>query len=300
MDSGREWAAAMRAGDFERAWRISDMLIPENVRSTAGLKHTGPRHLQRIWRGEPLAGASVLVRCYHGLGDTLQFVRFVKPLRRIAREVVVWCQPELVGFLSQCPDIDHILPLHDGTPEVAFDVDIEIMELPHALRVSAADLEQVPYLLAPAEPFGDAGPALRVGLVWQAGSWDDRRSISEQELRPLLDVAGVQYHALHPDAKISHGAMVSSAVASIEQLASRMRSLDLIVSVDTMAAHLAGAVGCPTWIVLHRDADWRWGSGDHTVWYPTVRLFRQAVAGQWSAPLEAMAESLRAMVRQRT
>jgi hypothetical protein len=90
------WTEAMRAGDFERAWAIND-------RDLAMLayppKHTGPRHLQRIWRGEELRGKDVLVRCYHGLGDTIQFLRFMRPLRDVARRVTVWCQGELLPLV---------------------------------------------------------------------------------------------------------------------------------------------------------------------------------------------------------
>src|SRR3954453_816887 len=122
----------MRAGEFERAWAIND-------RDLAMLayppKHTGPRHLQRIWRGEELAGKHVLVRCYHGLGDTIQFLRFMPALRRVARTVTLFCQPSLLSIVARAEGVDRVLPLHDGSPETCFDVDIEIMEIPHALRV---------------------------------------------------------------------------------------------------------------------------------------------------------------------
>src|SRR5436309_11099702 len=123
-----EWAAAMRANDFARAWAINDRDLARRIAENA-LKHEGPRHLQHIWRGEPLEGARVLVRCYHGLGDTLQFIRFAKPLRRVACEVILWVQPELLRLLDDAPGVDRVLPLHDGTPDVDHDVDIEIMEL---------------------------------------------------------------------------------------------------------------------------------------------------------------------------
>src|SRR4051812_14557401 len=100
MHAGEEvadsaWTAAMRAGDFERAWTINALDLAGRVAANLP-KHEGPRHLQHIWRGEPLEGARVLVRCYHGLGDTIQFIRFAAPLRCVAREVVVWAQPELL------------------------------------------------------------------------------------------------------------------------------------------------------------------------------------------------------------
>src|SRR3954471_9653296 len=116
MQLNDQWITAMRALDLDRAWSISDCALRQRLASQYQ-KHSGPRHLQHIWQGEPLAGKRVLVRCYHGLGDTIQFARYVKPLRRIARSVTVWCQPELQVLLRQLPDMC-VLPLHDGTPDV--------------------------------------------------------------------------------------------------------------------------------------------------------------------------------------
>src|SRR5436305_9177104 len=140
-----DWAAAMRAHDFARAWAINEDDLARRIAENAP-KHQGPRHLQHIWRGEPLAGARVLVRCYHGLGDTLQFIRFAAPLRKIAREVTVWVQPELLPLVERVEGVDRALPLHDGAPHVDYDVDIEIMELAFALRATRNMIARVPYL----------------------------------------------------------------------------------------------------------------------------------------------------------
>ena len=146
------WSAAMRAGDFERAWEISDRVLRRRVASGETCWHW-PRHLQFIWSGVPLTGQRVLVRCYHGLGDTIQFIRFAAALREIAREVLVWAQPALLPLVATADGVDRVLPLHDGTPDTEYDVDIEIMELPHALRTTLASLPQrVPYLQPPVIP----------------------------------------------------------------------------------------------------------------------------------------------------
>src|SRR5215218_6426376 len=137
-----KWLARMRAGRFAAAWRVSD----EAQRVRAEIDCSGwPRHEQFIWRGEPLAGRRVLVRCYHGLGDTIQFVRFIRPLRALARHVVVWAQPALLELVASAAGVDEVLALHDGIPDADYDVDVEIMELPHALRVTAIP-SGVPYL----------------------------------------------------------------------------------------------------------------------------------------------------------
>jgi hypothetical protein len=95
-----DWISAMRAGEFERAWAITDRDLATCRQGSTG-KHKGPRHLQRIWRGEELRNRRVLVRCYHGLGDTIQFARFLPPLAELAGGLSVWCQPELLPLIER-------------------------------------------------------------------------------------------------------------------------------------------------------------------------------------------------------
>jgi len=157
------WTQAMRVGDFARAWVIAD-------RDLAALappaKHTGPRHLQRIWRGEELVNRRVLVRCYHGLGDTIQFLRFMPALRMIARSVTVWCQPELLPLVKRMEGVGLAIPLDDGAPCTEFDADIEIMEIPHAIRVGRETVEMhAPYLTLPASTVSSQPLEQRGGLT---------------------------------------------------------------------------------------------------------------------------------------
>src|SRR3712207_6559067 len=134
----------MRRGEFEAAWALSDAVL----RARAGVPcwHL-PRHLQYIWDGTPLAGKRVLVRCYHGLGDTIQFIRYVPLVSAIAAEVIVWAQPALIPILRTVRGIGRLLPLHTGAPAVEYDLDVEVMELPHVFRTTLATLPaEVPYL----------------------------------------------------------------------------------------------------------------------------------------------------------
>jgi hypothetical protein len=281
-----EWIAAMRAGDFAHAWEIGDRDLAAERRGVLA-KHEGPRHLQRIWRGEPLHGRRVLVRCYHGLGDTIQFARFLSPLRAVAAEVILWCQPELLCLMAGVDGVDRVLPLHDGTPEVDFDVDVEIMEIPHAIRAWRRQVEmRGPYLKAARNDALEkaASGGFSIGLVWDVGDWDRRRVIPPQLLEQLSH-PGVQLYSLQRgggrDAAAKIGA-IDISTPHIDLLANRLQMLDLCVCPDTMVAHLSAALGRETWIMLHSDCDWRWpASGDRTFWYPTVRLFRQRVPGGW-------------------
>jgi hypothetical protein len=286
-----DWIAAVRAGDFVRAWEISDR-DGAAVRRAGPAKHEGPRHLQRIWRGEPLEGRRVLVRCYHGLGDTLQFARFLSPLRTIAAEVVVWCQPELLTLIAAADGVDRVLPLHEGTPEADFDVDIEIMEIPHAIRASREQIEiRGPYLRttrgdSAAEPA--MGDACSIGLVWEVGGWDRRRRVPPQLLKQL-DSPGVQLYSLQAGSASAAAQEIGAIdinTPDIAALAARLLRLDLCICPDTMVAHLSAALGRATWIMLHADCDWRWpAAGRRTFWYPTVRLFHQAAPGDWQGVL---------------
>jgi hypothetical protein len=294
----RDWTSALRAGDFESAWAISDRSLREYCASGAE-KHTGERHHQRIWRGESLAGKRVLVRCYHGLGDTLQFIRLAKPLRAIAREVTVWAQHELVSLLRNVEGVDSVLPLHDGTPDVPYEVDIEIMELAHALRATPQLISgRVPYIPCPARPTHRVPSSpLSIGLVWEAGNWDRRRCVPPDLLARLASESGARLFSLQQGPARRAASVIPAqdmAAPEIENLAGLILELDLIITVDTMVAHLAGALGAPIWTMLHADCDWRWPDrGRESVWYPTMKLFHQRTAGDWSTVVTEVIEELK-------
>jgi hypothetical protein len=299
-DQADPWGSCMRRGDFAAAWEISDSVL--RARAGTPCWHL-PRHEQYVWDGTPLAGRRVLVRCYHGLGDTIQFVRFAVPLRAVAAEVVVWAQAPLLPLLASAEGIDRLLPLHDGTPAVAYDADVEIMELPHVLRTTLETLPAtVPYLHVPAAPRADDG-RFHVGLVWAAGDWDATRSLPPALLAPLAHLPGIALHRLQRGpqrAGWEPGVGVDSGSDDPYETARVMRSLDLVISVDSMPAHLAGALGVPVWTLLRARADWRWmHGGERTPWYPTMRLFRQARPGEWAPVVARVTSELERALRSR-
>lgn len=271
----------MRRGDFEAAWEISDAVLVE--RRATGPSWRLPRHEQWIWDGRPLAGQRVLVRCYHGLGDTIQFARFLPALARLTRELTVWVQPMLLPLLQRMAARFRLLPLHDGAPDVDYDVDIEIMEVAHALRTTLDLLpREVPYLRIDAEPFRSS--ATNVGVVARAGEWDTRRSVPPELMATLAKVPGVRTYNLQLGTAVPDAENISTPDLLV--LAARMRRLDLVVTADTMTAHLAGALAVPTWTLLMADADWRWmDRRADSPWYPTMRLFRQPRPGDWESVL---------------
>jgi hypothetical protein len=291
-DAGAAWMRHMRRGDFAAAWAVSD----EVLRAHEGMACTHlPRHQQWVWDGTPVDGKRVLVRCYHGLGDTLQFIRFTAPLHAMAREVIVWAQPELIPLLRTARGIDRLLPLHDGAPDAQFDVEVEVMELAHVFRAAPQTLPAVPYLHADPAPLRRGG-RMDVGLVWQAGGWDERRSIPPHLLAPLAEVPGVAWHLLQRGpgrAERPEWLGTDSGSDDVLQAARVMKALDLVITVDSMPAHLAGALGVPVWTLLHADPDWRWMLGrDDSPWYPSMRLFRQARPGAWEGVVGRVAGAL--------
>jgi hypothetical protein len=185
-----------KQGDFAAAWDVSDRIL---ARHRADPDFSGPRHVQSVWRGEPLDGKRVLIRCYHGLGDTIQFVRYVPDVRAIAQEVILWVQPALMPLLRDVSGIDHMLSLHSGSPDVEYDVDVEIMELPFVFRSTLETIPRnVPYLDVSPEQLQGRPP--RVGIVWRAGDWETKRSIPFSVIRPLFDVPAVTWFSLQQQA----------------------------------------------------------------------------------------------------
>lgn len=290
-DLNSSWLHAMRRGDFVTAWNISDTLLHTSQNET-----DLPRWFQRVWDGSSVIDKRVLLRCYHGLGDTLQFIRYAPLLKAISAEVIVWTQPSLIPLLQSVRGIDRLLPLHDGEPEVEYDVDLELNELPHLFRTTLTSIPaDVPYIFVEPASLPRSGP-LRVGLIWQSGDWDNRRSIPFSDVKRLGHVPGIDWHILQREAACAGWDGTFGSISGGDNPlddARIMRELDLVVSVDTMTAHLAGALGVPTWTLLPREADWRWMLDRvDTPWYPTMRLFRQREKGNWDDVIDNVAEQL--------
>jgi hypothetical protein len=283
----------MRNGNLAGAWRVSDLVLAS--RRGEPPDPVTPRHLQHIWTGAPLEDRCVLVRCYHGLGDTIQFIRYAPMLRAIARRVIVWAQPRLLPLLRTADGIDQLVPLHDGEPDIDYDVDVEVMELPFIFRTTLnAVPATIPYLRAPEVPPCTAQrPA--IGLVWAAGDWAPERSMRFEDVRPLLEIPAA-WHILQIGAALDDlpdGPWHRPNAATIEATAAVMRNLDLVITVDSMPAHLAGAIGVPVWTMIPADSDWRWmRDRDDSPWYPTMRLFRQRDAGDWRPVIARIVRAL--------
>jgi hypothetical protein len=288
-----EWRSHARRGDFAAAWQVSDRAL--ELQRT-GVLNGFPRHFRGVWDGSPVENKRVLVHCNHGLGDTIQFARFIPRLLDVANEVTIQVQPQLQKLLAHVCDEAHLYSgdiQHGGS----YDVELEIMELAHVFRIGLDDAPiKVPYIDVAPAPMPDTGK-LKVGVVWQAGDWDDRRSIPFHALLEWTAAPNVELYSLQHDPVLA-GWQPSPInildATTVERTAALMRSLDLVITVDTMTAHLAGALARPVLTLLQQDADWRWlADRSDSPWYPTMRLFRQPTQGEWHPVIHDVAEQLK-------
>jgi hypothetical protein len=187
--------------------------------------------------------------------------------------------------------------LHNGTPAADYDIDVEIMELPHIFRTTLETLPAiVPYLHVEPLHIIPKNERKTVGLVWQSGGWDKRRDVPFELLQPLFQLPNIQIIILQAGAEAAgwqKGVGIYPGEFNLYDYAKVVKGLDLLITVDSMPAHLAGALGVPVWTLLHTEADWRWMlERDDSPWYPNMRLFRQKEQGEWESVIERMMNAL--------
>ncbi|HEV2568000.1 glycosyltransferase family 9 protein [Sphingomonas sp.] len=282
-----KWVAAMRQERYAEGWALAALTLAERDPATRD-DPALPYHLRWVWDGTPVDGRHVLVRCYHGLGDTIQFARFLPLLAARAASVTVEVQPRLLELIRTVSDELELRPFDPAHPLPPSEVDLGITELDFVLRATPA-VTPVPYLRAPAAIL----PRGTVALCYGAGEWDAARSISPQLFAPLcrhgptltLVAEPAELDVLNP----------SGCPFDIGATAGLVAGADLVITVDTMIAHLAGALGRPTWLLLKSDPDWRWAPDRRTSpWYPSMRLYVQPRTGDWKSVLAEVERDLRA------
>ena len=272
--------------------------------------HLRLRELPR-WNGESLDGKRLLVWAEQGLGDTLMMMRFLPLISTLGSgAVTVYCPPALERIIAGTRGVDRVLTNEDAVEPQEFDLHCPMMSLPLAFGVCADSIPaDVPYLVPNAAEVeswsqrfaGDARP--RVGLVWSGSATlrdDAQRSIRLQAFQPLLDIDGVEWVSLQ---KGEASAQLTELRAPIDDwmndcvdlmdTGALVANVDLVISVDTAVAHLAGALGKPVWLLNRYGSEWRWAlEGESTAWYPTMRLFRQTRHGDWAEVIERVKAAL--------
>ena len=273
------WTCHMLRGEFESAWCESDEIA-----------RRGNPDPHRFWDGQPLQGKRVLLRCLHGLGDTLQFIRYAPAIRERASRLTVEAQPALKRLIVTSDLADEVITW--GEPEPRWDQQIEIMELPRIFRTTLRSIpNDVPYLKLRQAGLDPArrGRTLRVGLVWYSSAYNRARSLPFKALEPLLSIGGVEFFSFQAGEARAHvrdcGYEILNLCNEDDLLATAQGviEMDLVITVDTMMAHLAGALGRKVWTLLPFEGDWRWMlERSDSPWYPTMRLFRQPTPGDWA------------------
>jgi ADP-heptose:LPS heptosyltransferase len=287
------WLRAMRGGDFEAAWRVTDAL--ESSRAEGANLET---HL--LWDGTDPNGRRVAVRSLHGLGDALQFSRFLPALAERAAELTVAVPPALVRLFAMQEQFGRVV---NGWREFLFPpgtVEIEIMELAYVFRATEAALPP-PVLIAPERP-PDAlarvlqGERTRVALVPASSGWGGKSPIPWSDFRPVMERTRFRFFHFQPASGDQPGVRsLSRWTADLSELAAALTAMDLVVTVDGMIAHLAGSLRRPVWLLLDAGCDWRWQEGRaDSPWYPTMRIFRRGREG-WDAVLSRVGEALDAI-----
>jgi tetratricopeptide (TPR) repeat protein len=276
-------------GDFEEGWREYEWRLKRR-------EAPPPRFTEPRWDGSALGGRSILLAAEQGLGDTLQFIRYAKRVKRLGGHVIVECQPRLERLLRGVDGVDCIVAA--GSPLPHFDVWLPLLSLPYLL--GAADSS--PYLSVPASASRAPGPP-RVGLAWAGNpkyKGDRSRSLSLGRFAPLAAVPGVEFYSLQRGPAASEAPPAGLRLVNleredggIEDTAAALMNIDLLITSDSMPAHLAGALGRPVWTLLPFAPDFRWMlHRDDSPWYPSMRLFRQASPGDWEGVMRKVAAAL--------
>jgi Flp pilus assembly protein TadD len=271
-----------------------------------------------LWKGEDIGGRVILLHAEQGLGDTLQFCRYIPLIAPDAR-VILEVQAPLVPLLAQLPGVASIIAVGDDLP--SFDLHCPLMSLPRAFGTTLDTVPGVtPYLTADAQRVAHWQArlanlrGLRVGLVWagerkrtpESAAIDRRRSMTFGTLGPLAEVSGVNFISLQKDspapqdARPPDGMLLHDFTDELDDFADTaalVACLDLVISVDTAVAHLAGALNKPVWLLNRFDTCWRWlRDRDDSPWYPTMRQFRQPSPGDWDSVIGATRNALRRLV----
>jgi Flp pilus assembly protein TadD len=276
-----------------------------------GFRTAWRKFSQPMWDGTELNGRTILLHAEGGLGDTLQYVRYVPMAANRGGKVVLECQAELFRLLKGLPQVEQLVCVNQPLPR--FDVHCPLMSLPLVLGTRLESIPgHTPYLGVDArlkeswaKRLGPSDGELRVGLAWSGNPKfknDRTRSIALSRLAPLAAVPGVTFHSLQ---KGPGSEQISSAPAGMRLIdhapdledfadtAAVISLMNLVISTDNSRVNLAGALGVPTWVMLQYVPDWRWLlEREDSPWYPTVRLFRQKSLGDWPEVIQRVAREL--------
>lgn len=259
-----------------------------------------------FWQGQSLKNKIIGVVREQGFGDTIQFVRYISLLKAEGATVVLGCHEPVRRLLSGTADVVVV----EGTPNSSYNVHFQIplMSLPHRFGTTLVTIpNQVPYLSVPPDAGQKAASIIkasskyRVGLVWQGTT---HRMLSLRHLVPLFNIPNIQFFSLQKGRCVQEikillpGKLINldPYLDDFADTAAAMQDLDLVISIDSSPAHLAGALARPVWTLIPFPGEWRWMlNREDSPWYPTMRLFRQPKAGDWASVIKRVSEELKSL-----
>ena len=267
--------------------------------------------LEKQWHGESLAGKTIVLRAEQGLGDTLHFIRYAELLYWMGARVIAEVQQSLKPLLSLCPYLQSVISLHEEPPP--FDYQIPYLDIPTVVHTTLESVpSNVPYLFADqklekkwAQFFEDKKDTYNIGICWHGNSaHTDDKFMPLHYFAELASIDRVRLFSLQKNGADNDEEIAlfplhffddnfDSDAGNFMDTAAVMRHLDLVITVDTSIAHLAGGLGVPVWVALPFPAEWRWLTcRDDSPWYPTMRLFRQEKRNNWKGVISQMKNAI--------
>ena len=299
----RKGLLELAKGDYANGWKHYEAGL-----NSQAMRGMGPGFRTAPWKGDRCD--RLVIWHEQGFGDTIQFVRYAKLCKERAARVCVLCPGELIALLKSCSFVDDATEAVDAGD---FDQQISIMSLPHLFGTTLETVPAfIPYLFADDALAAKWAPRMhgdtfKVGLVWAANfrrsqprfrGIDQRRSVSLQAMRPIWELPRVDFYSLQKgeparEAKGSNIHDFMDEIADFAETAALIKNLDLVISVDTSVAHLAGALGKPVWVLSRFDACWRWlRNRPDSPWYPAARVFGQPAPGDWTSVIAKITHEL--------
>ena len=299
-------ALLLALGDFDRGWQEYEWRFK---RSGAAKVYPHRLHMPR-WRGESYRGRRLLVHCEQGMGDVLQFVRYLPSVKERGGQLILEAHAPLVPLLETLPWIDELISFNEKRPpDTPYDLQTPLLSLPGIFDTRPDTIpEKIPYIQIDPEAGNTwknhlKADGVNIGLVWTSSDLNPKRNLPIHKCTSWFQDPGLKFIGLQKGSGSGQLLSQKTNTSSITELgpllnnfhdtAAAMLNLDLVISVDTAAAHLAGALGKRLWLLLPYSADWRWPlDGGDSPWYPGVKIFRQSRAGDWDMVIHLVAEEL--------
>jgi tetratricopeptide (TPR) repeat protein len=305
-----EALARLCVGDFGEGWRKYEYRLKQKERT--GTQRSFPRP---AWRGgEDLHGKTIALIAEQGMGDAIQFVRYAPLVAALGAKVLLGIHRPLVPLMETVQGVSQVIP--DGGAFSDFDVYCPLLSLPLACGTELATIPaKIPYIRPDEQRITKWRPRLplsgrlRVGICWAGNGahlGDHRRSMPLEQFAAILSVSGIDFVSLQKDVSAAQSAILrdhgvtqlGQEFSDFADTAAVMAQLDLVISVDTSIAHLAGAMAKAVAVLVAFSPDWRWMlDRTDSPWYPTMRLFRQSAIGDWSGPLQKLRDELEDLTR---